>query len=206
MPRTTKGKDVDFSSFFDSLETEKELNQTFNGDVDYPEDRPLIDYNQVEEDMLNFGEEEDEELELEPEAEPEHFSESSEYSDEDIEQLMTKVSLKQRKKSKHSFDELVPPKKEKTGIKMQNKENKVHHLLILREVVELTPSVCRRPNCTYDASVAWGFKKWGDVPKSKQRLIIETLKRHREQEHKFVNETIVDKADIASSWLSPHLS
>lgn len=199
----------------DALSTEEELKQTFSSSIDQSENSPVFEdfFGDNEEDEFpidpddGFGEEffeEQEEL-LSPEEEFEEEEDEPEFSDEEIEAYLAQVSLKDDGKPGTNFEQVMPKKKPRTGIKMQHKQRKIHNLLTLRELVELTPSVCKFEHCMYDAAAKAGFREWSKVPASKQRLVLSILQKHVKEEHKYVNHSIIDKADVTGFWLSSNM-
>lgn len=199
----------------DSLEVDEELNKTFSSSVGDPDhavqfedffsdDEPEQEDEFDEEELEAFEEEEEEVITLASE-ELVNEDEEHEFTDQEIEAYLSQVSLKDDGKSGTSFSQLMPKKKARTGIRMQHKQRKVHNLLTLRELVELTPSVCKFEHCMYDAADKAGFQNWHKVPKSKQRLVQSILQKHVKEEHKYVNHTIIDKADVQGFWLSSNI-
>lgn len=200
MAKRTK---TNYKEFIETMEADEDLNQTFSGDVDYSEDRVLIeDLGEEEYDFKDFTfddeEEEVEELTVEPEEEPEE-----EYTEEEIQSLLARLDLADSDRNKFSFDALMPKKKKKTGINVQRKEKKVHNLLILRDMVKMTPSVCTLSWCKFDAAKAMGWKKrgWDDVPKNKQSIVLRVLEEHVQSEHQHTDDSIIDLADMPQAWL-----
>lgn len=203
---------IDYKEFISSMETDDDLNQTFSSDVDYPDDMPLIEENEeddeqgLEEIEFSFDEEEEiadsvESLDL---SMGEAEEEQEEYTEEEIESLLSRIDLADSDNNKLSFDDLMPKKKKKTGISVQRKEKKVHNLLVLRDLVVMHPSVCDKDFCKFDAAKAIGYKKrgWPDVPASKHKLVLRVLEEHK-QTHKFVDNTTMDLADVPQAWLTP---
>ena len=203
---------TDYKEFIAALEVDDDLNQTFSSDVDYPDDMPLIEereeeYEQgLEEVEFNFDEDEEPSDSLESlglsmgEAE----EEQEEYTEAEIEALISRIDLADSDSNKLSFDDLMPKKKKKTGITVQRKEKKVHNLLVLRDLVVMHPSVCDKDFCKYDAAKALGYKKkgWPSVPPSKHKLVMRILEEHK-QTHKFVDNTVMDLSDVPQAWLTP---
>lgn len=224
--------EFDYGGYLESLEMEK----TFNGDVDYPDDVPLLE------------DEEEEELDPEEEFDAEEFlraedtldddlaaaEEESDISDNEIDSIINRVDLSDVQRVSMSFDDLVPKKKPRTGIINQRKEKRFQQgLLVIREAVILTPSTCKRADCTFDAARALGFKKakdikskptkdgrgrivsfgkilkrgtfWDSVPANKRKLVLTALKKHQEDKHTHQDESMFDEADRPGSWLSPGL-
>lgn len=166
--------------FLKEMETAEAIERTYTDAVDYPPDSPLIEQS-VEE-----------------------FEEPDEYTEEELEAFFGKIDLDESNAiSQLSFDEMMPARTEKTGVLVQRKENKISNLLILRDLTELTPSVCKLTHCSYDAARAAGFKKWDNVPQRKQKLVLQILQQHIDKKHKYVDDTIIDKADVPTSWLAP---
>ena len=205
-----------FKEYMESMETDEDLNQTFSSDVDYSDDRPLIEESFDEEQAIE--EIDFESLDFEDEVEPsnsveslnlamgeiEEEEEEEEYTEAEIEALISRIDLADSDSNKLSFDDLMPKKKKKTGIKVQRKEKKVHHLLVLRDLVVMHPSVCDKDFCKYDAAKAIGYKKrgWPDVPASKHKLVFRILEEHK-LTHKFVDDTVMDLSDVPQAWLTP---
>lgn len=202
---------TDYKEFIAAMETDDDLNQTFSSDVDYPDDMPLIEENEEDDEQgleeIEFSFDEDEEIADSVEsldlALGQVEEEQEEYTEEEIEALVSRIDLADSDNNKLSFDELMPKKKKKTGITVQRKEKKVHNLLVLRALVVMHPSVCDRDFCKYDAAKAIGYKKrgWPDVPAGKQKLVLRVLEEHK-QTHKFVDNTTMDLADVPQAWLT----
>ncbi len=203
---------TDYKEFIAAMETDDDLNQTFSSDVDYPDDMPLIEENEEDDEQgleeIEFNFDDDEEITNSVESLDlsmgEVEEEQEEYTEEEIEALVSRIDLADSDNNKLSFDDLMPKKKKKTGIVVQRKEKKVHNLLILRDLVVMHPSVCDRDFCKYDAAKAIGYKKrgWPDVPSGKQKLVLRVLEEHK-QTHKFVDNTTMDLADVPQAWLTP---
>lgn len=206
-------------SAMDALDVEEELMQTFTSSSADPDHAVQFEefFGESEDFETDFeeGEEEFEEEELLEEELLEasggsdedlvNADEDVEWSDEEIDAYLKQVSLKDDGKKGTPFEQIMPKKKPRTGIKMQHKQRKIHNLLTLRELVELTPSVCKFEHCMYDASEKAGFGDWQHTPKSKQKLILRILEKHVKEEHKHVNHSIIDKADVQSFWLSSNM-
>jgi len=166
--------------FFEEMETVRAMEATYSGDVDMPEDVPLI------EQSYELSEEEDV------------------FDDEEVEAYLENVNFEDSKLDGLSFDDLVPKNVPESGVKCQLKENIVQpHFLVLREFVERTPSVCVYRDCFYDGAKAIKFKNWHKVPVNKRKIALIALERHVQLRHKFRDTDIVDKAHIPTSWLSP---
>lgn len=204
---------IDYKQVIQSLEVDDDLNQTFSSDVDYSDDMPLIEeeypgLEEVDFDEVDFDDEEEPSTSAEFLAssiiEEEEEEEEEEYTEEEIASLIARIDLADSDKNKLSFDDLMPKKKKKTGIMVQRKEKKVHHLLVLRDNVIMYPSVCKLQFCKYDAAKALGYKKrgWPDVPKSKHKLIERILEEHM-LTHKFIDDSVMDLADVSQAWLTP---
>lgn len=209
MAKRTKSRN-NIQEFIETMEVDDELHQTFSGDVDYSEDRVLIeDLGEEEYDFSDFTFDDVEETEEEfiaPSDEPEEESEEEleEYTEDEIQALLARLDLADSDKNKFSFDALMPKKKKKTGIQIQRKEKKVHHFLVLRDMVRMTPSVCKRPDCKFDSAKALGWKKrgWDDVPVGKQSLVLRILEEHMQSEHIFTDDSIIDLSDMPQAWLN----
>lgn len=207
---------IDYKQVIESLEVDDDLNQTFSSDVDYPDDMPLIEeeyqgLQEVDFDEIDFEDEEEPSRSLDfptdditEEVIEEEEEEEEEYTEEEIAALIARIDLADSDRNKLSFDDLMPKKKKKTGIIVQRKERKVHHLLVLRDNVIMYPSVCKLQHCKYDAAKALGYKKrgWPDVPRSKHKLIERILEEHM-MTHKFVDDSVMDLADVSQAWLTP---
>lgn len=204
---------TDYKEFIAALEVDDDLNQTFSSDVDYSEDMPLFEENEENEEQqgleeVEFSFDEDEEpadsLESVGLSMGEAEEEQEEYTEAEIEALVSRIDLADSDNNKLSFDDLMPKKKKKTGITVQRKEKKVHNLLVLRDLVVMHPSVCDKDFCKYDAAKAIGYKRrgWPDVPVSKQKLVLRVLEEHK-QTHKFVDNTVMDLSDVPQAWLTP---
>lgn len=205
----------DFKEYIQSMEVDDELNQTFSSDVDYPDDMPLIEETEeddeqgIEEVEFSFDEDEESPSSLESldlsMGDIEEEEESEEYTEEEIQALITRIDLADSDNNRLSFDDLMPKKKKKTGISVQRKEKKVHHLLVLRDLVVMHPSVCPLQHCKFDAAKAAGYKKrgWPDVPASKRKLVMRILEEHSQTQHKFVDNSIMDLSDVPQAWLTP---
>ena len=203
---------TDYKEFIAALEVDDDLNQTFSSDVDYPDDMPLIEereeeYEQgLEEVEFNFDEDKEpsDSLESLGLSMGEIEEEEEEYTEAEIEALISRIDLADSDSNKLSFDDLMPKKKKKTGITVQRKEKKVHNLLVLRDLVVMHPSVCDKDFCKYDAAKALGYKKkgWPSVPPSKHKLVMRILEEHK-QTHKFVDNTVMDLSDVPQAWLTP---
>lgn len=172
---------VYWEAFDKAFEAEEDFSKTYSGDENYQEDAVLLE-SPVD---LSIPDQEEEE-----------------YSEEEMNAFMETISL-DSDSNQLSFDEMFPTKKEKTGVLVQLKETKGSHYLVLRNAVVLTPSVCRKITCSYDASKAAGFKEWDKVPNDKKKLVLAILQRHDESKHKFVDNTIMDKSEMSGAWLSP---
>jgi hypothetical protein len=159
-------EEFDYEGYQEALQME----QTFSGDVDYPDDVPLLE----EED--DFGSEEYDEEEYEDlesdllraedtlDADLRAAEDESDLDDAQIETLISRVDLNDVVRQGMSFDELMPKKIKKTGVINQRKEKKYQHgLLVIREDVTITPASCKRLDCTFDAAKACGFKKGRDI-------------------------------------------
>lgn len=202
---------TDYKEFIAAMETDDDLNQTFSSDVDYSDDMPLIeeikedDEQGFEEIEFSFNEDEVPSDSLESlDLSMGEIEEEEEYTESEIEALISRIDLADSDNNKLSFDDLMPKKKKNTGIVVQRKEKKVHNLLILRDLVIMYPSVCDKDFCKYDAAKAIGYKKrgWPDVPISKQKLVLRILQEHK-QTHKFIDNTIMDLSDVPQAWLTP---
>lgn len=204
---------TDYKEFIAAMETDDDLNTTFSGDVDYSDDMPLIEENEEDDEQgleeIEFSFDDDEEItnsleSLDLSMGEVKEEEREEYTEEEIEALVSRIDLADSDNNKLSFDDLMPKKKKKTGIVVQRKEKKVHNLLVLRDLVVMHPSVCDRDFCKYDAAKAIGYKKrgWPDVPASKHKLVLRVLEEHK-QTHKFVDNTTMDLADVPQAWLTP---
>jgi hypothetical protein len=205
---------TDYKEFIAAMETDDDLNQTFSSDVDYPDDMPLIeeieddDEQSLEEVEFSFDEDEEPASSLESldlsmgQIEEE---EQEEYTEGEIESLLSRIDLANSDNNKLSFDDLMPKKKKKTGIGVQRKEKKVHHLLVIRDLVVMHPSVCKLQHCKFDAAKAIGYKKrgWPDVPASKHKLVMRVLEEHVQTQHQHVDDTFMDLADVPQAWLTP---
>lgn len=204
-----------FKEYIESMDIDEDLNQTFSSDVDYSEDMPLIE--EIEEGP-GLEEVEFESLDFEDEVEPSDSVESlnlamgeieeeeeEEYTEAEVEALISRINLSDSDKNVLSFDDLMPKKKKKTGIMVQRKEKKVHHLLVLRDPVIMYPSVCPLQHCKFDAAKAIGYKKrgWPDVPPSKHKLVLRVLEEHSQTQHTHVDDTIMDLSDVPQAWLTP---
>lgn len=203
---------TDYKEFMAAMETDDDLNQTFSSDVDYPDDMPLFEENEeyeqgLEEIDFSFeeGEEPTQSLESLDISLGDVEEEQEEYTEDEIESLLSRIDLANSDNNKLSFDELMPKKKKKTGIGVQRKEKKVHHLLVLRDLVVMYPSVCKLQHCKFDAAKAIGYKKrgWPDVPASKHKLIARVLEEHVQDQHQHVDDTFMDLADVPQAWLTP---
>ena len=183
MARMKRSQVAEMNEFFEEMEVADGMKKTYTDATDYPEDTPLIEN--------LFGEDVEEE---------------EEYTEEELEMFLQNVDFKNSKTS-HSFDEIAPAKpKAEMGIPCQLKENVVQpHFLTLREWKERSPSVCPYRTCFYDGSEAIGYKDWNKVPEGKRKIALAALKRHNQNEHKFRDTDIIDKAQIPTSWLSPTL-
>lgn len=202
--------EVTFEGYMDSLEME----QTFNSAVDYPDDRPILE--EPEEDFDT-----DEFLRVEDNLDDD-LSEAEERSDIDdaqIESIISRVDLSDVQRQSMSFDDLMPKKVVRTGVINQRKEKKFQQgLLVIREAFILTPSVCKRTDCMFDAAQALGFKKakdtkekgriirrgtfWESVPEGKKKLVLTALKQHVVERHTHHDESMFDEADRPTSWLT----
>lgn len=202
----------DYKAYMESMDADDDLNQTFSSDVDYSDDMPLIEASEddegLEETEFSFDEEEEISNSIETlglsmgDVEEE---EQEEYTEEEIASLISRIDLADSDRNKLSFDDLMPKKKKKTGIGVQRKEKKVHHLLVLRDLVVMHPSVCKFQHCKFDAAKAMGYKKkgWPDVPSSKHKLAMRILEEHIQTQHQHVDDTFMDLADIPQAWLTP---
>jgi hypothetical protein len=204
---------TDYKEFIAAMETDDDLNQTFSSDVDYPDDMPLIEETE-EDDELGL---EEVEFDFDEDDEPANSVESlnlsmgeieeeqEEYTEGEIESLISRLDLADSDNNKLSFDELMPKKKKKTGIGVQRKEKKVHHLLVIRDLVVMYPSVCKQGHCKFDAAKAIGYKKkgWPSVPASKHKLVMRVLEEHVQTQHQHVDDTFMDLADVPQAWLTP---
>lgn len=206
-------------SAMDALDTEEELMQTFtssSADSDHAvqfeeffgDDEEAEEFVDEEFGEDDFEIEEEEELLEASDGSDEELvneEEDEEWSDNEIEAYLKQVSLKDDGKKGTPFEQVMPKKKPRTGIKIQHKQRKIHNLLTIRELVELTPSVCKFEHCMYDAADKAGFIDWAHTPKSKQKLVLRILQKHVKEEHKHVNHSIIDKADVQSFWLSSNM-
>lgn len=205
----------DFKEFIQSMEADDELNQTFSSDEDYSDGMPLIEeleeeqgLEEVEFESLDFDDEEEPSQSLEAlglSVDDVEEEEQEEYTEDEIESLISRINLADSDKNSLSFDDLMPKKKKKTGITVQRKEKKVHHLLTLRDLVVMYPSVCDRQECKFDAAKAVGYKKrgWPDVPASKHKLVMRVLEEHQQQQHRHIDNSTMDLSDVPQAWLTP---
>lgn len=177
----------DFDGYLDSLKME----DTFNSDINTQADVPLLE-------EISHTLDQDDALEYSVDSE-------EEYTEDEIESLLQNIDFS-ADNTGLSFDQLMPAKKEPTGVTYQRKEKKVSHFLVIRDLVELTPSVCDKPTCKYDAAKACGLREWSKVPANKRRLVLMALDRHKETAHKFVDDSIVDASELPQSWLSSVLN
>lgn len=180
----TRKQKAEMKEFYEEIDTIEGMEHTHSGDVDMPDNVALLENL----DQVDYVDDEEEE-----------------YSEDDIESFLENVNF-ESSDNRLSFDEMMPATVVETGIKFQQKENIVTpHYLVIRELVERTPSVCHYKDCLYDGAKAIGFKNWHKVPKSKQKIALAALQKHNVQKHKFRNNELIDKAEIPSSWLSPTL-
>jgi hypothetical protein len=185
MAKMRKSQVAEMKEFFNEMDAVEGMESIYSGDVDMPGDVPLIENLSLDED--------------------DGFSDEEEYTEEEIEAFLENVDT-EGTGSKMSFDEMMPQKFVETGIKFQQKENIVTpHYLVIRELVEKTPSVCHYKDCMYDSAKAIGYKNWHRVPKSRQRIALAALQKHNQDRHKFRNNELIDKSEIPTHYLSPTL-
>lgn len=182
----TRKQKAAMNDFYAEMEVEEGMEKTYSGDVDTPDNVMLLE-------------------DLSSEEEP--FDEDDEYSEEDIDAFLENVNFEDNSDVNGlSFDDMMPKKVVDTGIKYQQKENIVTpHYLVIRELVERTPSVCPYKDCLYDGAKAIKYKNWHKVPESKRKIALAALDRHNQLKHKFRNNELIDKSEIPTSWLSPTL-
>lgn len=180
MAKTNAKVKSEMQEFMAAFQADEDLHKTYSSDVDLPDDVPLI-----EDSYTPKGEEEE-----------------IQYSEDELSAFFENVDL-ENDSGNTSFESLMPKRpKELSGIKLQRKEVKVNSLLVLRELVELTPSTCGFAHCMYDAAKACGFPNWTSVPDAKRKLIEAVLEQHREKKHRFVDDTIIDSVERSKSWMS----
>lgn len=176
---------------FQAMDIKEEMEHVKSSDVDVLDETPLIEESFIEEDDEIGQEDYGFQAELE----------EDEYSQSEMDAFLENVNLEDDK-THLSFDRMMPAKVTKTGVQFQRKERKLHTLLVLRDLVELTPSTCKFVHCLYDSSKSCGFGKWTKVPESKKKLVLQVLQQHVDAKHKFVDDTVIDEAEIPQSWLS----
>jgi hypothetical protein len=183
MAKMKRAEVASMKEFYEELDTVEGMESTYSGDVDMPENVPLIENLEADE----FSSDEDE------------------YSEEEIEAFLEGIDV-ETSKNQMSFDEMMPAKIVETGIKFQQKENIVTpHYLVLRELVEKTPSVCPYKDCFYDGAQAIGHKNWRKTPEGRKKIALLALQKHAQQKHKFRGNELIDKAEIPTHFLSPTL-
>lgn len=68
-----------------------------------------------------------------------------------------------------------------------------------RERIVLTPSMCTRQGCRFDASSRFGG--WENVPDNQRSVIADVLIQHDKVAHNFSEDLIVDEANLPTQWL-----
>lgn len=71
---------------------------------------------------------------------------------------------------------------------------------VVRNRVLLTPSMCTKSGCTFDA--AKDFGSWDNVPENKKDIIQEVLVRHVALVHNASEDLVVDEDQLPGQWIS----
>jgi hypothetical protein len=97
-----------------------------------------------------------------------------------------------------SFNSEANKPKPKTGKKFITKETVIDKFNVLRQRVELTPSVC--DICAFDIA-AKHFGNWHNVPEAEHEKIAKALAEHKRVVHPLNQNLIVDESEIPTQWL-----
>lgn len=174
----TRKQREEMNQFYEELDTIEGMEKTHSGDVDMPDNVPLIE---------EFEEEDEEEVE---------------YSEEELEIFLQNINLDDSK-TNLSFDDMMPQQVAPVGVPYQLKERVVTpHFLVLREYKKKSPSVCNYRDCVYCGAEAIGYKDWDATPEKKRKIALAALTRHVQNKHKFKDTDIIDESQIPTNWLS----
>src|SRR5690348_11403565 len=94
------------------------------------------------------------------------------------------------------------PKVEKKQLIIRSIRVDPYTLIRRREL--LTPSMCQRPGCNYDAATANQFDGWHSVPESKRDILLEVLQKHIETAHNRSEDLILNEDEVPGQWLGRH--
>lgn len=69
----------------------------------------------------------------------------------------------------------------------------------LRKRFVLTPTMCTRNGCTFDAAAKWGG--YENAPESERPLMAEVLKQHDLNAHNRSEDLVINESELPTQWL-----
>lgn len=101
---------------------------------------------------------------------------------------------------KNSFNEIMEEVKTLPTVRrLIIRENRVDSFTTVRTRKVLTPSMCTKPGCIFDA--AKDFDGWENVPEEKQSVITQVLEQHDKVFHNNSESYIIDEDQLPTEWL-----
>lgn len=103
-------------------------------------------------------------------------------------------------KKASSFDQVEEtPKVEKS--KLITRSDRIDRFNTKRTREILSPSMCIKAGCRYDAARAMHFGGWEDLSPTNQQVALELLGEHINKIHTTFEDHIVDEDDLPGNWL-----
>lgn len=79
------------------------------------------------------------------------------------------------------------------------RSNQIDAFSIKRTRVRLTPSMCTRAGCNFDAAEKWGG--YANAPESERSLLRDVKAQHEQFAHNWSEEHIIDEEQLPDQWL-----
>ena len=92
---------------------------------------------------------------------------------------------------------------EKPKLKFIIRTQRVDQFNLVRSRKLLTPSMCTKPGCNYDAAKMGvdGAEGWDDIDPAHRNTVLQALKHHIAEVHNESEELIVDEDKLPTQWL-----
>lgn len=100
------------------------------------------------------------------------------------------------------YEPEVPPVPEPTfkGVPTIVRSLKIDQRTIKRKRIVLTRSMCRKPNCTYDAARELGFRAYKNIPVNRREEATNKLNQHIATVHSFNDNHIIFSGDLQTQF------
>lgn len=104
------------------------------------------------------------------------------------------------KKPVTSFNQDVSKPKVSTTKKYIRKETVIDKFSVKRERVELSPTMCTKPHCSFDIAKKNNLD-WNRLSESKKQELLEALEAHVQEAHSVSEDVIIDQDQMPTNWL-----